>query len=727
MVLLKEVQDFDGELVGGDRDGVGRHKFADGAFQQVGDALEVATEIAMRENSRKRAVGVGEDGGAGAAAGHAGEDSTDVGVDGKRGNEIARAHDFGDFEQKRPPEAPAGVKPGEVFLSESARFQQDHREGVAEDQHGRGAGSGGEPERAGLFFNGGVEVNGGLPGKKGPGVARDGDERDVKAREGREDIEQFFGLAGVAQRDHYIAIGNDAEIAMQGVQGVEDDGGRARTGKGGSHFIPDMPRLSNADDDDLPFPLHGASDGFHGATEALVQPCGDPGNLCLLNLKYAFGFGQKVHKRKACYEKGASASGKQVGKLCLTGDFNSSRTVCVPLKHAYPVLPMSRTVPPDSSKPSKPLHLQIADELKRDIWCDRSPLGSHLPSEREIAARFGVAQMTVRQALSLLEGRGMIRRRHGKKTEVVSAQEKVTVGVLFGPSLTDETAYYYRALLSGMREMAPARGWELKVFDALQIRSAELHPQREAMVKMLETEVRVHGLDAVIKVAMREEDVADITPFSLPGVEVASSKESDLVQDVWLFGYEAVKRHVAHGRKKICYIRTRFANERSGPRGDVDIDGMREAAEALGIEAPTVIHLTVEVTMGASSGRLHRATVRLFEEWKKLPASERPDALIVGDDIMMRTVSMALTEAGIRTPDDVRVICATHDRADFYYIAKVQRFAFSINDVVGRMFELLEIRLQGGKEPDLPLLVQGRFIPEPVFESQIEKIYENQF
>lgn len=47
--------------------------------------------------------------------------------------------------------------------------------------------------------------------------------------------------------------------------------------------------------------------------------------------------------------------------------------------------------------------------------------GDDLPSERELADRFGVARMTVRQALDHLSRRGLVRRAHGRGTFVGAA------------------------------------------------------------------------------------------------------------------------------------------------------------------------------------------------------------------------------------------------------------------------------------------------------------------
>jgi DNA-binding GntR family transcriptional regulator len=66
-------------------------------------------------------------------------------------------------------------------------------------------------------------------------------------------------------------------------------------------------------------------------------------------------------------------------------------------------------------KPGRgPAHAQIEASLERTL--DRGALatGDRLPPERELAARFGVSRMTLRQALGSLEQRGRLRRTKGR-------------------------------------------------------------------------------------------------------------------------------------------------------------------------------------------------------------------------------------------------------------------------------------------------------------------------
>lgn len=57
-----------------------------------------------------------------------------------------------------------------------------------------------------------------------------------------------------------------------------------------------------------------------------------------------------------------------------------------------------------------PVHVyaQVADDIQADIDAGRLAPGARLPSERELAAQYGVAGMTAQRAVALLRQRGKV-------------------------------------------------------------------------------------------------------------------------------------------------------------------------------------------------------------------------------------------------------------------------------------------------------------------------------
>ena len=71
----------------------------------------------------------------------------------------------------------------------------------------------------------------------------------------------------------------------------------------------------------------------------------------------------------------------------------------------------------------RPLYQQIKDAVVDGIASGQWPAGGAIPSEIELAARFGVSQGTVRKAVEALAVEGLLVRRQGKGTFVASHGE----------------------------------------------------------------------------------------------------------------------------------------------------------------------------------------------------------------------------------------------------------------------------------------------------------------
>jgi GntR family transcriptional regulator len=65
-----------------------------------------------------------------------------------------------------------------------------------------------------------------------------------------------------------------------------------------------------------------------------------------------------------------------------------------------------------------PLYYQLKTVILREIESGRWPPDAQLPTENELASRFSVSKITVRQALRELAGEGFIRREQGRGTFV---------------------------------------------------------------------------------------------------------------------------------------------------------------------------------------------------------------------------------------------------------------------------------------------------------------------
>ncbi|MGQ0545280.1 MAG: GntR family transcriptional regulator [Betaproteobacteria bacterium] len=85
-----------------------------------------------------------------------------------------------------------------------------------------------------------------------------------------------------------------------------------------------------------------------------------------------------------------------------------------------------------NDSPRAPRYRSIAEELAAEIREGQYPLGAQLPVEHDLAARFDASRQTVREALRLLAGNGLIVRRAGSGTTVINTDARALFTLSLG-------------------------------------------------------------------------------------------------------------------------------------------------------------------------------------------------------------------------------------------------------------------------------------------------------
>ncbi len=125
-----------------------------------------------------------------------------------------------------------------------------------------------------------------------------------------------------------------------------------------------------------------------------------------------------------------------------------------------------------------PLYIQIRNAIHADIVNLNLLPGQKLPSEDELAARFGVSRMTVRQGIADLLDMGLLYRRHG-------------VGTFVAQPHVDRD----HSRLSNFVEMAKKEGIDLKIrLLAAEVVPAKLKVSRSLSLEEGEFVIRVKTL-----------------------------------------------------------------------------------------------------------------------------------------------------------------------------------------------------------------------------------------
>ncbi len=173
----------------------------------------------------------------------------------------------------------AGVERGKIFGLEAFLNRDSDGESVAKREHGSSGGGGREAHATGFTWHAAVERDITGERERGLHVATEADERVADALDIGEKAEDFFRFTAGRERNDDIALGEHAEVAVDGFRRVKKDRGAAGGAECGGNLLCDDAALAHSGDDDAAArltALENEGDGAfkgrgHGAFEAFRE------------------------------------------------------------------------------------------------------------------------------------------------------------------------------------------------------------------------------------------------------------------------------------------------------------------------------------------------------------------------------------------------------------------------------------------------------------------------
>lgn len=162
---------------------------------------------------------------------------------------------------------------------------------------------------------------------------------------------------------------------------------------------------------------------------------------------------------------------------------------------------MNVVTPPGGRARALSAFRTIAADLERKVLSGELPLGTALPSEQELAARFSVSRSTIREAIRLLEQMGLIRRAEGRNRLRISAPRDSDIGSRLKASLIlQDTTYDHLWEAMSAFEPACAKAAARRATDAELDRIADNIRRTEAALTkahdLVELDIEFHALVA---------------------------------------------------------------------------------------------------------------------------------------------------------------------------------------------------------------------------------------
>jgi len=291
-----------------------------------------------------------------------------------------------------------------------------------------------------------------------------------------------------------------------------------------------------------------------------------------------------------------------------------------------------------TTKSSQAKHRLVARELRSRIEAGVWQPGESIPSEQELTKLFGVALMTVRQAIALLAEDGILRRVHGKGTFVKdlprdAARTKTRHPMVFliPAELRYSDSYYFPEVMSGFRLVMDQKGYRF---------------------------------------ALQSDDLANAASGLEPGTAVAclliSRENSSFVERLRDHGLNVLAINHYGGRRSIPCVR---GDDASGTERALDYlvtlghqrigfvlghpDNLDAEQRLVGFRRGAKKHGLQDVSE-AGSGFSEESGY--FAGKQLLSGPERPTALICASDLAAVGAMKAAVDCGLSIPRDVSIV-----------------------------------------------------------------------
>jgi LacI family transcriptional regulator len=284
-----------------------------------------------------------------------------------------------------------------------------------------------------------------------------------------------------------------------------------------------------------------------------------------------------------------------------------------------------------------PKYLVIADHLRREIESGVLAPGDRLPTFVELRERFGTTPSTVDRAHAVLEREGLIIRGQGRRgTQVVGRQvaaKRHIIGCLGFEFRLVRNYPYWMHLLAGMQRAADESGFELLMLG--QARN-----------------IGWERMDGLILHREYSKEFVDSLPRGLPMVSVIVPLEgvSSVVADDFEGARRATQYLLDLGHKRIGAL---MISESPLPR--LRLAGYREALRGAGITPND--QWVCQFNPGGELGSLRACAKLDMAKW--LTGSWRDSgltAVLAQNDEVAIGIMDAITEAGLRVPEDISVV-----------------------------------------------------------------------
>jgi DNA-binding LacI/PurR family transcriptional regulator len=340
-------------------------------------------------------------------------------------------------------------------------------------------------------------------------------------------------------------------------------------------------------------------------------------------------------------------------------------------------------------------------------------VGSRLPSEGELAKRFGVSVPTIREALQRLVEGGLVERRRGSGTYVLArpAPEK-WVAVLMESDIGQPfISYAHRSAFQQVRRLIAEAGFQTHGY--LGFRSAG--EEGDLTCAEFLHDLRAGRVSAVVSIVarlpptLREDLRRRGIPFigGGPGAPRAMADSSQLVR-------MGARHLIDCGRERLALLA--WADPLLFPaKPSIFVQAFQAELERAGlIFRPEWVREDLHPQWPGAG----------WEEFREIwQGAEKPDGLLICDDVLAQDVTVAILEQGIRVPEQLMVVTHANRGSGVWYPFPVAKVEFDPDVLAQAIADMTVKQLRGEGTPDTPVVLGYELVPmaaAPVMDGELK-------
>ena len=302
-------------------------------------------------------------------------------------------------------------------------------------------------------------------------------------------------------------------------------------------------------------------------------------------------------------------------------------------------------VVPINVKKSTPLYVQVIDDIKDQIRSGKLQVHSQIAPHIELARRYNVSTMTIKTATSALIRDGYLYARVGMGTFVADSRNTEgtrTIGLVLNN--------HRNTHLSGF-PLAIEKIAYKKRFSIVFVNTGDgLYRERQFVDKIIKLGVKGFIVDSLINIDQLNDILYIIGSRNIPFVclsHVNHPNVRTIESDQEYSGYLATHHLLNKGYTKIGFLKIGEKNLIYNQRHKGILRAIEELDRTTRLEmvsCPKSSYEDSDYTYGFSAGK----------KFSKI--KDRPNAVIICNDPAMFGFQMAISETGLKIPDDVAII-----------------------------------------------------------------------